>query len=200
MAATDKRLAQGLRERKKAKARTLIQRQALRLFREHGYEATTIRQIAEAAEISESTFFRYFPSKEDLVRWDEFDPLILESFRAQPAMITPIAALRGAIREVLTRLTSEERAELRQRVILGLSLPHAMGPDQFNGPLGLLAEAVAQRVGQTSTDFGVRMFIGAVLGVGNAVILETAEHPEADVITLLDEALAQFEAGFPMYT
>ena len=75
----------GLRERKKARTRATIQKHALRLFRQQGYEATTVSQIAEAAEVSESTLFRYFPTKEDIVRWDEFDPLIVEAFKAQPA-------------------------------------------------------------------------------------------------------------------
>jgi transcriptional regulator GlxA family with amidase domain len=53
----------GLRERKKTKTRAAIREHALRLFREQGYEATTVEQIAEAAEVSHSTFFRYFPTK-----------------------------------------------------------------------------------------------------------------------------------------
>jgi hypothetical protein len=48
----------GLRERKKAKTRAAIQEHALRLFRIQGYEATTIEQIADAAEVSPSTVFR----------------------------------------------------------------------------------------------------------------------------------------------
>ena len=66
-----------LRERKKAQTRAAIQTHALRLFREQGYDATTIEQIIEAADVSETTFFRYFPTKEDVVLQDDFDPLIV---------------------------------------------------------------------------------------------------------------------------
>jgi len=60
----------GLRERKKAKTRATIQHEALALIRKQGYAATTVDQICDAAEISESTFFRYFPAKpESTVGW-----------------------------------------------------------------------------------------------------------------------------------
>src|SRR5918997_1620198 len=120
---TDSGPKAGLRERKKARTRAEIQRQALRLFRERGYEATTVARIAEAAEVSESTFFRYFPTKEDVVLWDEFDPLIFEAFKAQPAEADPIRALRDAIRAVLARTSPTEREQLRERVELLLSVP-----------------------------------------------------------------------------
>ena len=75
---------QGLRERKKARTRFAIQQEALRLFREQGYGATTVEQIAEAAEVSPSTFFRYFQTKDALVLTDDYDPIMVERFRAQP--------------------------------------------------------------------------------------------------------------------
>src|ERR671913_281731 len=113
----------GLRERKKARTRAEIQRQALRLFRERGYEATTVARIAEAAEVSESTFFRYFPTKEDVVFWDEFDPLIFEAFRAQPAELGSIRVLRGSIRDAMARASAPGRGDRRGRLELLLSVP-----------------------------------------------------------------------------
>ena len=90
-----------LRERKKARTRASIREHALRLFRERGYDATTVDQIAAAAEVSPSTFFRYFPTKEDVVLRDDLDDRILEAFARQPASLTPVAAVRAAIREAV---------------------------------------------------------------------------------------------------
>src|SRR5216683_5589628 len=100
----------GLRERKKARTRAAIRQHALRLFDEQGYAETTVEQIAEAAEVSPSTFFRYFPTKEDVVLQDDYDELMVESFRAQPPELTPLQAMRAAIREVIGHLTPREQA------------------------------------------------------------------------------------------
>ena len=88
--------ALGLRERKKIKTRQAIRREAFRLIDENGYATTTVEQIAEAAEVSPSTFFRYFPSKESLLLADDLDPLILAAFEAQPPDLSPTQAFRRA--------------------------------------------------------------------------------------------------------
>ena len=85
----------GLRERKKARTRAAIRDHALRLFRENGYQRTTVEQIAEAAEVSVSTFFRYFPTKEDVVLQDDMDTRMIEAFERQPAGLSPIAPSAG---------------------------------------------------------------------------------------------------------
>ncbi|MEL4358354.1 MULTISPECIES: TetR/AcrR family transcriptional regulator [unclassified Luteococcus] len=68
----------GLRQRKKAAAMRNIQRQAVALFREHGFDQVTVDQVAEASEVSPSTVYRYFGTKEGLVLHDEYDAVILD--------------------------------------------------------------------------------------------------------------------------
>ena len=113
----------GLRELKKARTRAAIHGHAFRLFHEQGYGATTVQQIIDEAEVSESTFFRYFPTKADVVLSDEFDPLIVEAFVNQPAGLRPIPALRAALRTVVDRRSDDELAEQQQRMHLVMSVP-----------------------------------------------------------------------------
>jgi AcrR family transcriptional regulator len=56
----------------------LMQGEALRLFAERSYDQTTIAEIADTADISPRTFFRYFPTEEDVVLWDEYDAMTPE--------------------------------------------------------------------------------------------------------------------------
>ena len=189
-----------LRERKKAKTRAAIQRHALRLFRKQGYAETTIEEIAEAAEVSPSTFFRYFPAKEDVVLWDNYDPLIVDAFKAQPAELSPLRALRYAFMTVWNEMSSEEITEQNQRTELVASVPElrARALDQFTGTVQLLAEVIAERTGRKANDPAIRNVAGAVLGVGFAVMLSVADDPTTDAVRLMDEALAHLEAGLPL--
>ncbi|MGH7881973.1 MAG: TetR family transcriptional regulator [Candidatus Dormibacteraceae bacterium] len=190
----------GLRERKKTATHTTIQRHALRLFCQQGYEATTMSQIAEAAEVSESTIFRYFPTKEQLVVSDDFDPRMAEALRTQPPEYGPIQALRAAFRNVLEPLSASERDELRGRVTLMLEVPplRAVAADQLGRPMRLLAEVLARRAGRQSGDFAVRTLVGAVLGACMSAMLAVPQDPAADVVALIDAAMAQLETGLSL--
>src|SRR5246127_2934979 len=95
---TDMIAQASLRERKKARTRASLREHALRLFREQGYQATTVEQIAAAAEVLPSTFFRYFPTKEDLVLQDDMDVRMVEALARQPADLPPIPAVRAAMK------------------------------------------------------------------------------------------------------
>jgi AcrR family transcriptional regulator len=192
--------ALGLRERKKAKTRTAIQRHALQLFREQGYEATTVEQIAEAAEVSPSTFFRYFGTKEEVALYDDFDPLIIAAFEAQPAELSPVQAMRRAFRQVFASLPAVETEQQWERGRLILAVPELRMRmlDQVAEAVQLFAELVARRTGRRADDFAARTYAGAMIGALLSAVLTGMEGPQADFIELVDASLAYLEAGLPL--
>ena len=190
----------GLRERKKLKTRATIQREAMRLFLEKGFEETTIEDIAEAVEISPSTFFNYFPSKEDVVFEDEFDPLVIAAFDAQPVDTNPVRRLRIAMRAVFGNLNPEQETMLRRRMQLLATTPELRGAmlSQFSLLVDQIAHLLAPRVGRKQEDFAVHNISGAVLGVLLAAMLAIIDNPKADMLKVVDDALAHLEAGLPL--
>jgi AcrR family transcriptional regulator len=190
----------GLRERKKLRTRASIQKEAMRLFLDKGYEDTTIEDIAEAVEISPSTFFNYFPSKEAVVFQDDLDPLILEAFDAQPSTVNPIRRLRNAMRTVFEHMTPDQETLVRERTQLFLSTPELRGAmfSQFADLVNQIAELLAARSGKKTSDFAVRNMAGAVLGVLLASMFTITEDPKASMVKVADSALAHLEAGLPL--
>jgi AcrR family transcriptional regulator len=190
----------GLRERKKARTRAAIREHALRLFRERGYDATTVDQIAAAADVSPSTFFRYFPTKEDVVLQDDFDVLAFEVFETLPAELSPVAAFRAASAVAFAGLSPAELARFRETAALTLSVPEirARAMDEFARTIELIAAAVARRAGRSPDDFAVRNLAGAIVGVIMAATMPWTGLPSADIAAQIDAALAHLEAGLPL--
>jgi AcrR family transcriptional regulator len=164
-------LPAGLRERKKAKTRAAIRDHAMRLFEEQGYSATTVEQIAEAAEVSQSTFFRYFPTKEDVILTDDYDPLIVDAIKAQPAGVSPVRALIEGMRSVFLRLSPEEWESERRRQRIYQTVPElrAAAMNQTVSAVDMLAAALADRDGKPADDLVYRVVAGAMVGVVLAV-------------------------------
>jgi AcrR family transcriptional regulator len=189
----------GLRERKKAKTRAAIQEHALRLFKERGYEATTVDEIADAAEVSPSTFFRYFPTKEDVALYDSLDPLLLEALVAQPADLSPVAALRATMREVFDRAPADVLAAQEERAALVIEVPELRMRmlDELIRTMLLFGDAIAKRVGRRPDDPAVRALTGAMIGVVIAATLNSGGALPKNYLDLMDKGLAELEAGFP---
>jgi AcrR family transcriptional regulator len=192
-----------LRERKKARTRASLREHALRLFREQGYQATTVEQIAAAAEVSPSTFFRYFPTKEDIVLRDDLDDRILEALGRQPLSVSPVAAFRAAMREAIATLTPAEWAAFREAAGLSLEVPEirARQLDELGRSIDVMAAALAKRTGKSPDDLAVRVYVGAVFGVVLSV-MTPGTWTEADIGTQrfdpIDEALGLLESGLPL--
>jgi AcrR family transcriptional regulator len=180
-----------------------IRTPALRLFREQGYASTTVEQIAEAAEVSPSTFFRYFPTKEDVVLQDDMDTRMIEAFERQPAGLSPVAAIREAIREAIASFGAEEWTAIRETTELTFSLPEvrARALDEFGRTIQVIAEAIAKRAGRAPDDSAIRTLAGAIMGVIMSATMPWGEwtggHDE-NMFERIDAALGRLEAGLPI--
>lgn len=172
----------------------------MRLFHEQGYADTTVDQIAEAAEVSPSTFFRYFPTKEDVVLTDDYDEAMVAAFRAQPADLSPIAAIRAAMRAVFGQLPAEAIRREQERMLLVKAVPElrAAALDDYLQSMTLLAGILAERIGRPPDDFAVQVFAGALVGVALATMQATVDGPVDNFAELLDEGFALLEAGLPI--
>jgi AcrR family transcriptional regulator len=190
----------GLRERKKAKTRALIQEQAMRLFNEQGYQATTVEQIAEAAEVSPSTFFRYFGSKEDVVAYDAWDPLVLEAWRASARELGPIGAIRSAMTTVFGSMTPEQKTEMMSRGRLLYLEPdlRAAAISELIRSTQMIIDELAVMVGRPADDFELRVFAGGFVGAFIAAMVPILTDPDADFVVLANRALDFVEKGMPL--
>ena len=187
-----------LRERKKAKTRKAIQEHALRLFREQGYARTTVEQIAEAAEVSPSTFFRYFPTKEDVVIYDALDPLLIEAMARQPLDTQPLEAMRRAMHEVWGSLRPEALEDELDRGRLVYTVPELR--ERYMVELirttTLMAEIAAARLGRSADDFEVRVAAGAAMGGMLAAMLPIIDGADGSgVLEAVDRVVHQLERG-----
>jgi AcrR family transcriptional regulator len=188
----------GLRERKKMRTRMAIQREAMRLFEARGYEATTIEQIAEAVEISPSTFFNYFPSKEDVVFSDPYDPLFISRFLARPKDESAGVAARRAMNEGLGEVFERDRDVIlaRSRLILSVPALRARVWEDLMRSRDLFCAVIAERTGRDPDDFelrvGVMMVIGAVV---EASVEWVRGDGRGDLLELVNRALDVTETG-----
>lgn len=158
--------ALGLRDRKKIRTRDTIRREAMRLIKANGYAHTTIEQIAMAADVAPSTFFRYFPTKESVLIANDLDQVTIAALAAQPSDMPPLRAFRRALEITLAAVSAAEWRFERARLALVLTVPElkAAQLDEYRQTVAKLAEAEAQRTGRDSNDLEVRVFVGAMAG------------------------------------
>lgn len=179
--------AGGWRERKKAQTRQRLQEQALRLFLERGYEATTVEQIAAAAGVSHMTFFRYFPTKEDAVLSDSYDPLLVAAIRARPRTEDPVTRVRTAVRDGLGAIYAIDRDALLVRVRLTLRTP-ALRARLWENQVAT-RELLAGALADGEPDFTTRVLASVCLATLTTALEEwVAGDGAADLPGLIDDA------------
>ena len=170
----------GLRERKKQQTRDTIIKVALDLFAEHGYEHTTIAEIADAAEVSPRTIFAYFPTKEDIVfcQLPETRERLAQALRERPDGATALDALRDFI---AGSLDSDPNAVLRKR-ILQSDETLRRGERARSGPFEqLMVEAIAEDLHADPDDIRPQIVAAAAAAAFTTVReRDPAALPESD--------------------
>jgi AcrR family transcriptional regulator len=105
------------------RTRDRIQAVALDLFEQHGYAATTVDRIADAAGITPMTFFRHYPTKDAVVVTDPFDPLVAAAVGAQPADLPPLERVRRGLLAALDAVDPDDDEVARRRVAVVAAEP-----------------------------------------------------------------------------
>lgn len=187
--------APGLRERKKLRTRRTLQNEALRLFESKGYDATTIEEIAAAAEMSPRTFSRHFRAKEDVVLWDDFAPTFSEFFARRPAGEALGLAIGEALREGLRSISPEDLGRMQRRMRLIHSTPalRERGYPQLGLMMEAFAPVVAGRLNLPPDDVRARVFAGALMGALVAMFELWQEQGGAVDEEVLDRVLGTLD-------
>lgn len=186
----------GLREQKKQRVLHTVHQTAVTLFTKQGYDAVSMEDIAKASGISRSTLFRHFATKEATVLHDDLDPVLLDTFRNQPADMTTVQALRNTFREVLVLPSATQANKLHeQRYNLIRAVPQLRMAmlQELAKTSDTLIELIAERTKRPADDTGVRTLAHALMGVSIGIVLNLGENE--DYLARFDQALQHLEAG-----
>lgn len=188
----------GLRARNRQRTMREIQRVALDLFDARGFDEVTVEQVAAVAEVSPSTVYRYFGTKDRLVLHDDEDRQMVAALLAA---LDGGATLSGAARAVVAAvraMPAEDLRSMRRRTRHMMERPTvaaALGQES-RATAEVLAAGVAARRGRAADDIEVRMSVQALVDV--LMVAAEAWYRSgfaADYPDLLDRALTAAERG-----
>src|SRR2546423_5942116 len=169
----------------------------MRLFRRQGFDRTTVEQIAAATEVSPSTFFRYFPTKESVLLDDQYQTELIEAFDEQPADRDPVTALHRAVTEVFSRLDSEDNTALLKRNRLVMSTPEVRAAymEHLHQLMTMISKSAAKRTGLQPFSLEIRTFAWTMQGVLTAASAYWTESKNESLVDCFDRAFAIVENG-----
>jgi TetR/AcrR family transcriptional regulator, regulator of mycofactocin system len=185
--------------RRRVTSRAELEQVAFELFAANGFELTTVDDIAAAAGIGRRTFFRYFPSKND-VPWGMFE-VELERMRARLRACPRDVPLMDAIRVALVdfnQVAPDQVTWHRRRMALILRVPVLLAHStlRFASWREVIAEFAAERTGLRPDSLAPQAIAYAVLGVAVAAYEQWLDDEDAELGALLDSAMRQLDAAF----
>jgi len=198
---SDSQFPAGLRERKKLRTQRELAATALRLFAERGYDSVTVEEIADAVEVSPRTFFRYFPSKEDVLFADE--PQLVAALReaivGRPPGEPVLEAILNALLEVADVLADDpEHILLHAQIISHTPALRSRGLEQQAKMEAALAGVIAERLGlDIERDMAAKLVAAGTVAALRVALDYWLEHGGVDDLqTLLIDAMALLRRTF----
>jgi AcrR family transcriptional regulator len=192
-----------LRDPARGAVREEVMRQAWLLFSAHGFEATTVDEIAAAAGMSRRTFFRYFSGKDELVlaRLVESGESVVEALRRRPADEPVWTSLRRAFDDLVAE--QEAHADLARPLLVMLRTEPAVRSSVVEWRRRwqeLFQPAIAERLpgrrGGSTPDVRAAAIVASALSCLETAQDAWAAHPASRLSSLLDQAMAAV-APFP---
>ncbi|MHC3002092.1 TetR family transcriptional regulator [Gordonia sp. GN26] len=191
----------GLREQQKMRTRNAIREAALHLIAEQGYAKTTVEQIAESAGVSHTTFFRYFPTKEQVVVGGEhFESEARAIVESRPPGLGHFDLIRRLFTE-LHRLTVDDPwvgNPLRMQLIRSEPLLQKTFQVESERMMTGMRQLIADYLGRDADDFALGVFLDAVAGVTFRLATEGDDNPVDLQIETTLRAIDLLEQGLPL--
>ena len=183
----------GLRAKKKTATIDALRAAAFRLFRDRGFADVSVDEIAAEANVSRSTFFRYFGSKEAVLFnvVDEVGDVFLRELRARPSDEGPWEAFEHALLAV-SRHSEERRSPDQQRAINDLLRKDPALSARRMADLARWSEAIAKvyatRAGRSAPVFADRLAASTCLSVSEEIARMWREDETADAARWIRDA------------
>jgi AcrR family transcriptional regulator len=192
----------GLRERKKARTREALHDAAMDLFSRHGFDRTTVEEIADACEVSPRTFFRYFPTKEDVLFGDseQRSTALIETLATQPLDLAPLDAIHAAMREIaLNYIEERDVLQARAQVVQGSLGLRAFKVEHQRGWEEALVAELGRRsrlAGNSLSPYDLRLLTSVSMAAFRAAFDTWLDEPDQpDIVALVDQAFQQVSGG-----
>lgn len=191
----------GLREQKKQAAMRRIQEVALDLFDARGFEQVTIEEIAAAANVSPSSVYRYFGTKEMIVLYDDVDYRLIERLETELVSHPPVDAIRRAMTDVLSEVFDQNDELTRRKVRYAFEEPalRAASLETTDMFVPVIAEVLARASKRKADDLEVQVIAATLV----ASLMAAVRHWYAagyrqPLRREIDRALSVVESGLQL--
>jgi AcrR family transcriptional regulator len=192
-------LTGGLRERKRLATMRRVQDVALNLFESEGFDAVTVERIAASADVSPSSVYRHFGTKEQIVLWDEHDHIWSPQGRVDFTVHAPLDAIHSGVEALVTSAFEADETRLRRRVRLVMEEPSVEAASALEAYRAAeeFGAAISEALGRPHGDLQVQLFshavVGAIVGGFHHWYESGFEVPLADII---ERVSSSFDRGF----